>query len=324
MTSKKFLIIFGTLLSFVLLFIVFSTLDWQAFLTALKTIRLTKVLLAGGIIIIVIALRSLRWTLVTRMPLAEFKHFWQAVNIGYLGNMIYPARAGEVLRVVAIHHFASLKLGRAVSSAVIDRMLDMIVLGVFTLLVLWIHSHRIDPNIGKGVVGIFILATLILILLVAFVDHLLAYVQSWVVQKKWQQQLQELISHGLEGVQAFRQTHNVVIVLLLTFFIFMLDYLLMWQIMAAFGWHLPFEAALTVGVFLLISISVPSAPGYVGIYQVACVLALGLYGIDQSLAVAYSIVLQLLSFSIMGVQGVLVTIYCGFNLSLERQSDLSQ
>ncbi|RKZ42231.1 MAG: hypothetical protein DRQ49_02660 [Gammaproteobacteria bacterium] len=95
MTSKKFLIIFGTLLSFVLLFIVFSTLDWQAFLTALKTIRLTKVLLAGGIIIIVIALRSLRWTLVTRMPLAEFKHFWQAVNIGYLGNMILSGTGGR-------------------------------------------------------------------------------------------------------------------------------------------------------------------------------------------------------------------------------------
>ena len=41
----------------------------------------------------------------------------------------------------------------------------------------------------------------------------------------------------------------------------MLDYFWMWQIMAAFGWDLPFEAGLTVGVFLLLSISLPSAPG---------------------------------------------------------------
>jgi uncharacterized protein (TIRG00374 family) len=323
MNSKKFVVVFGSLLSLILLVIVFSMLDWQAFFTALKTVQLSKVFLAGGIISFVIALRSLRWTLVARMPLAKFKHFWQAANIGYLGNMIYPARAGEVLKVVAIHHFAPLPLGRAISSAVIDRMLDMIVVGCFTLMVLWIHSQKIDPTVGKGVIGIFIFATLILTLLIVFVDRLFALVQQRTLQKKWQQRLQEFILHGLEGIQLFRRAHNIVIVLLLTIMIFMLDYFWMWQMMAAFGWDLPFEAGLTVGVFLLISISLPSAPGYVGIYQVACVLALALYGIDQSLAVAYSIVLQLITFSIMGVQGMLVTMYCGFNLSRERQQDLS-
>jgi uncharacterized protein (TIRG00374 family) len=323
MNSKKFFVVFGSLLSLILLVIVFSMLDWQAFFTALKTVQLSKVFLAGGMVSLVIVLRSLRWTLVARMPLAEFKHFWQAANIGYLGNMIYPARAGEVLKVVAIHHFAPLPLGRAISSAVIDRMLDMIVVGCFTLLVLWIHSQKIDPSVGKGVIGIFIFATLILTLLIVFVDRLFALVQQRTLQKKWQQRLQEFILHGLEGIQLFRHAHNIVIVLLLTTLIFMLDYFWMWQIMAAFGWDLPFEAGLTVGVFLLISISLPSAPGYVGIYQVACVLALALYGIDQSLAVAYSIVLQLITFSIMGGQGMLVTMYCGFNLSRERQQDLS-
>ncbi len=269
---------------------------------------------------LIIALRSLRWTLIARMPPANLKHFWQAVNIGYLGNMIYPIRAGEVLRIVAIHHFASLKLGRAVSTAMIDRMLDMIVVGLFTLLVLWIHGSQIDPNIARGVIAIFIVAMVVLILLMIFVDNLDTSLKRWVAGGKWRW-LQEWLLHGLEGVRAFRQMHNVLIVLLLSVGIFMLDYFWMWQLMAAFGWHLPFEAALTVGVFILIGISLPSAPGYVGIYQIACVLALGLYGIDKSLAVAYSIVMQLLIFGIIGVQGVLVTAHCGFKLSQERQLD---
>lgn len=324
MNSKTLFIIFGTLLSLVLLVIVFHDLNWQAFFTALKTIHIPQVLLAGCMVMIIIALRSLRWTLVARLPLAKFKHFWQAANIGYLGNMIYPARAGEVLRIVAIHHFAPLPLGRAITSAVIDRMFDMIILGIFTLLVLWIHGHRIDPTIGKGVISVFILATVVLAFLIIFVDHLQAYVQRWVAQGKWQQRLQEGLLHALEGIQVFRQTRNLLIVLLLTATIFLVDYFWMWQIMLAFGWDLPFEAGLTVGVFLLLSISVPSAPGYVGIYQIACVWALGLYGIDQTSAVAYSIVLQLLTFAIMGIQGMLVTAYCGFNLSQERKRDLSQ
>jgi len=319
MNSKKLVIIFGTLLSIVLLIVVFSRLDWQAFLTAISTIRLPQVLLAAGLIVILIALRSLRWNLVAQMPLAQFKHFWQAANIGYLGNMIYPARAGEVLRIAAIHQLTSLVLGRAITSSVIDRMLDMMIVGIFTLLVLWIHAQKIDPNIAKGVLGVFILVTVVLVLLMILADSLYIRVQRWKAPKPWQLRLQDLLLHALESIQTFRQTRNWVVVLLLTAFIFLVDYFWMWQIMTAFGWDLPFEAALTVGVFILLGISLPSAPGYIGIYQVACVLALGLYGIDESVAVAYSIVLQMLIFTVIGVQGMLVTAYCGFNLSREHQ-----
>jgi glycosyltransferase 2 family protein len=324
MNSKKLFIIFGTLLSLVLLIVVFSRLDWQAFFTALKTVQIPQILLSGCLIIIIIVLRSLRWTLVANRPLTKFKQFWYAANIGYLGNMIYPARAGEVLRIMAIHHFVPLVLGRAVTSSVIDRMFDMIVVGVFTMLVLWIHGQKIDPNIGKGVIGVFILATLTLTLLIIFANHLHARVQRWKTQTKWQQKLQQWVIHAIEGIQVFRQARHLLMALLITTVIFMMDYFWMWQITVAFGWDLPFEAGLTVGVFLLLSISIPSAPGYIGIYQVACVLALGLYGIDETLAVAYSIVLQLLTFTIMGIQGLLATALCGFNLSQERQQDLSQ
>jgi len=324
MTSKQLLIIFGTLLSFILLIIVFSYLDWQAFFAALKTIRLPELFLAVGFIIIIIILRALRWTLVAGMPVTQLKNFWYAANIGYLGNMIYPARAGEVLRIIAVHHFVPLVLGRAVTSSVIDRMFDMIVIGIFTMLVLWIHGHRIDPNLGKGVIALFILATLTLFLLIIFANQLYTYVQRWQLSTQWQQKLQQWILHGIEGIQIFRQAHHILIILLLTTAVFLMDYFWMWQITRAFGWDLPFEAGLTVGVFLLLSISVPSAPGYIGVYQVACVLALGLYGIDQTLAVAYSIVLQLLSFTIMGIQGIIATTLCGFDLSRQRQSNLDK
>jgi hypothetical protein len=322
MNTKKILIILGTLLSIVLLITVFSRLDWGTFFRTFQTIHLPIILLAAVIIMINIALRSLRWNLVARIPVTHFKHFWQAANIGYLGNMIYPARAGEVLKIIAIHHFVPLKLGKAVTSAVLDRVFDMITVGIFTLLVLWIHSQKVDPNLGRSVIGVFILATLILTILISYANALQIRIQNWSFQDKWQW-LQEWLLHAVEGVQALRQTSHLFLILFLTGLVFMFDYFWAWQVMLALGWSLPFEAAVTVGVFILLSVSLPSAPGFIGIYQVACVLALKLYGIDESVAVAYSIVMQLLSFLIMGIQGTLVTVYCGFNLSQERQQDLS-
>jgi uncharacterized protein (TIRG00374 family) len=322
MKTKQILIILGTLLSIALLIMVLSRLDWQTFFKTFKTIYLPPLLLAAMIVMINIALRSLRWNLVARIPLTHIKHFWQAANIGYLGNMIYPARAGEVLKIIAIHHFVPLKLGKAVTSAVLDRVFDMITVGIFTLLILWIHGQRVDPNLGRSVIGIFILATLSLIILIIYAKALHQQIQNWSFQTKWQW-LQEWLLHALESIQALRQTSHLFLILLITGLVFTFDYFFAWQVMLALGWSLPFEAAVTVGVFLLLSVSLPSAPGFIGIYQVACVLALKLYGINESVAVAYSIVMQLLTFLIMGTQGALVTIYCGFNLSQERQQDLS-
>jgi uncharacterized protein (TIRG00374 family) len=315
MTKKNFFIVFGSLLSLILLIYILNGLDWQAFFQAIRTISLAEVFLGGVIIMINIAIRSLRWNLVAKLGLDKFKYFWQAANIGYLANIIYPARTGEVLKVIAINKFAPLVFGRAVSSAIIDRMLDMIIVGIFTLMVIWIHGNRIDPNIGRTVIAVFILATLVLSLSVIFVDAIKKRVEIWQFKAKWQQKLHELFVHSLEGIQVFRQSKNILIVLILTMSVFLLDYFWMWKIMGAFGWNLPFEAGLTVGVFLLLSISIPSAPGFIGVYQMACVLALGLYGIDQTLAVAYSIVLQLITFTIMAIQGMLVAAYCGFSLS---------
>ncbi len=323
MTAKNFLILVGTLLSIVLLVIVFKDLDWHAFFTTLKTVQLPVLFLAAIIIALNVALRSLRWLLVTRLPLGKYKYFWQAASIGYLGNIIYPMRAGEVLRIVAIHHFVPLELGRAVTSSVIDRILDMIIVGIFTILVFWIHGHRIDPNIGRGIIGVFIIATVILILLTVFADYLYTLIKRYMGHEEWQCLLQTWLLHALEGIQAFRHTSNVLVVLLLTVIIFLLDYIWMWQIIVGFGWDLPFEAGLTVGVFILLGVSLPSAPGYIGIYQAACVLALGLYGIDKTSAVAYSIVLQLINFAVIGIQGMIVITLYSFNLTKERQTDLS-
>lgn len=318
MSFKKIVIISGTVLSIVLLVIVLIRLDWQTFFTTLKTIRFFQVLLAVVAVMTMICLRSLRWNLITDLPLTQFKHFWQALNIGYLGNFIYPVRAGEVLRIGAIHHFTPLTLGHAATSAVIDRVIDVITLGLFMLVVLWMHGQRVDPSIGTGAVSVFFLATLFLILLVVYVDTLYKKARNWTAQGKWQF-IKVWYLHALEGIQAFQQARNLLAILPLSILIFFVDFYGMWQIMQAFGWSLPFDAALTTGVFLIVGVSLPSTPGYIGIYQVACILALGLYGVDESSAVAYSMILQLVSFTVIGLQGGVVTAYCGFNLSKERQ-----
>ena len=71
--------------------------------------------------------------------------------------------------------------------------------------------------------------------------------------------------------------------MLLSALAFSLDYSAFWLMLRAFDWSLPVQAAMTVGVFLAIGSLLPAAPGYVGIYQVACVLALKWNGSTKAL-----------------------------------------
>jgi glycosyltransferase 2 family protein len=78
---------------------------------------------------------------------------------------------------------------------------------------------------------------------------------------------------------------------------------------------LPVQAAMTVGVFLAIGSLLPAAPGYVGIYQVACVLGLKWYGIGESAALAYSVVAQGATLLVIFAVGSVVALRYGLTWS---------
>jgi len=63
-----------------------------------------------------------------------------------------------------------------------------------------------------------------------------------------------------------------------------------WTMLQAMDLHLPLTAGWTVLAFVGLSVSIPSAPGYVGIFHYAAVLALEVFGVTRATAVGYALV----------------------------------
>lgn len=318
MTRKKYwMVLSGSLLSLLLLVVVFSRLDWNAFQASFSQLHLPILGGSALLILLSVAVRGLRWHLITGLKIQQFKYVWQATNIGYLGNMIYPVRAGEILRIITLQHLTGLRFGNVLSSSVIDRILDVIMLGFASLLVLWLHRGHLDPMLVEkmeySILGVSSVAISSLLLMVIYVESLHVWVEQGVFWKRFPR-MQEWLIHGLDGVRVFRSSPHPLLIVLLSVLAFSIDFFWMWQVMFAFGWDLPLETAVTVGVFITIGAALPSAPGYLGVYQVACILALQLYSQPQAPAVAYSIILQLLYFLTVGLQGAIVMLACGFNI----------
>ena len=101
-------------------------------------------------------------------------------------------------------------------------------------------------------------------------------------------------AEALPLVRSYRSLRTIIPVIILTILVFGVDLLTIWTLLFAFGWSLPIMAALTLEVFLEAGSILPSAPSNIGVYQAASILALSLYGIDSSGAVAISVAIQVL------------------------------
>ncbi len=321
MNKRRWLIVLAYLVSGVLLAAVFARLDWDSFWAALAATQASWLVVAVGISVVDMMLRSLRWNIIAGRPLGQYWHFWRATTIGYLGNFIYPLRAGEVIRMAALKRLAGVPTGQAMSSALIDRVTDGCMLAVFLVVVIVIHSaDSLDRSAVVGIIAAFALVAAGAALFVARGDRWDPGRLAWLARLPagLGARLARWYAEALHVAAVFRRPSHLAAVVVLASSAVSADFLLNWSVMYAFGWELPFTAPITVVVFLWAGSALPAAPGYFGVYQVACVLSLSLYGIPASEAVAFSVVLQLLHLGVITAQGGWAALVYGVSLRLRN------
>ncbi|MDR2820620.1 MAG: flippase-like domain-containing protein [Desulfovibrio sp.] len=316
MARRRVIIYLGTGVGFGILIYFFAVLDWQAFLRTLRGIRAAALLPVIAFILAASVCRSLRWEALLRggVPPENRPVFlkrlwlcWQALCIGYFGNMVFPARAGEMIRMFQIHKSLDVNLGSAVAMSVLDRLLDVCCVLILGLCLAFTVLAGV-PSVRTALIP------LTLILLVLLILGVLLFRCG-----DWTQRVDTIVLSRLPVVirgkaKAFLEQVALAVrgagspVLLMRAFLFsacafFMDVMACWQIMRAFGWQLPFEAALSMELSLCVAGSLPSAPAYLGLYQAAAVFVLGHYGGTQADGVVYALILQMLTLLLYTVIG---------------------
>ncbi|KTD25428.1 Uncharacterised protein family (UPF0104) [Legionella lansingensis] len=276
----------------------FEQVRWHDFINCIKHIEIKWVLLMAAALAISMFLRSIRWQIITRLPWSEVGRVWEASCIGYLGTAIYPAKAGDVLKIVRLQKLTGISSGEAVVSTVVDRILDGLALCVLLciLLLAWGKQLLIGSGIWWIAIG-FILAFLI----VAFYclnGHRLERFFLWLAEKNvLGRGLNQIYQQSMRGMNLLRSPQLIFPCLLLQTLITLFDVMACWFLFHAFGWkEMSLLPALVMLVYLAAAFSLPSTPGYIGVYQVASIFALSLFGIGESEAVAYGTIFQTVAF----------------------------
>jgi uncharacterized protein (TIRG00374 family) len=296
------------LLSIVFLYFAIRGVSWNAFINTVLNCQVEYLIPAIALSLVNFIIRSQRWGILIRgkKRVSGPILFW-ATGIGYLGNNFLPFRTGEVIRSIALGQKAGISKVYVFATALTERIIDAIFLILLALLLI--------PTIGKvpnwlppAVRGLGILSFLaIVILLMAprLEKVILSFINRVPLPSTWRLLLIHMLNQFLEGAASFQNPGRAGLFLLMTCGIWLLDGIGMIFAARAFSMDFRLNQSLLLLVGLGLSSAIPSAPGYIGVYQFIAVTILPIFGYPQSQALAFILVVQAIGMLLSLVWGLI-------------------
>jgi uncharacterized membrane protein YbhN (UPF0104 family) len=216
--------------------------------------------------------------------------------IGYLGNVALPARLGELVRAYLVARREGLDSVAVLGTVVLERILDVVALAGFALVIamaIGAPSWVVGGAALAAVVGAVSLAVAVAGL-PAVVGALHgraepAKNEPWWLRVPGSRVLLRLTARFSAGVGGSHSPGTVTMAALLSFLAWPLDAILMWLIAASIGVDISPAAAALISAAAVLSTAVPSAPGYVGTYELAAAVAAQAMGVAATPAFALAV-----------------------------------
>ena len=236
-------------------------------------------------------------------------HLFNAVMIGYMGNNVLPLRAGEVLRVYVIARRGQ-PLWTTVTTLVVERALDGLAIGIVLAFVFFrVPTPREFAWAAETFVGIVVVMGVVLVAITAAPLTCRTVIRS--LTYRWpaiERRLLAIFDAMSDGLQGLRRPAQLVPTALWSLVIWIAIILSVWTGFRAARLDLPVAAALCVLAFIGLGVSLPSSPGFVGVFQAATVLALSLFGVDRADALGFSLLLHASQFVPVTAWGLLLLV----------------
>ena len=244
--------------------------------------------------------KAVRWRFLfsppTRPPLGAAT---RALFLGYFFNNILPLRAGEALRVLALHREAGTSRAEALATAVSERFYDIVALFVLLFVALpflpevtWLRTAGLAALLAVAAAAALVFAlsrygerpVRVLLRPLTLIPR---------VDEDW---FEHSVQNVVRGLAAFYVPRIAAPAFALTVASWLLLAVSFWLLMLGFDLGTGFGAAYLAMIAMNLAIVIPSAAAAVGVFEAAILVALAAYGVDESSALAYAVVLHGLNF----------------------------
>jgi len=248
--------------------------------------------------------RAWRWRYLLR-PLKHIstRRMFPVVATGYMGNNIYPARAGELLRIYVLRRREGVSISASLATIIVEHTFDGIVMLAFVFFNLP-QLARLTADSGFvgdiqtltiWVAGLFLGVVSVFLLMAAMpskASRVIGWFTDRLIPHRFRMKVGEFTERFLGGLASLRSPADVLIVLGTSVVIWLFETGMYWFVMQAFTLEVNFSAMMLMNGTVNLATMIPSAPGYVGTFDATGIAVLEAYGVARSIAAGYTLVLH--------------------------------
>jgi glycosyltransferase 2 family protein len=271
-------------------------------------------------------IRALRWKFF--LPGGSQRHkdscstklLFDGLGVSNFCNYLLPLRSGELIRAWFVSRNSTLTIPEAVSTVVVERLFDLIVV-LLSFTLLWWNGTNFHPLILVGAQSLSLAALVLAGGLVSAIFYSKALIS--LAEKTCQllpQSLETLKQSGLKALtEIIHSTHQLSSLRSssaatgLSLLAWATNYASIYFFLGAVDIPVTATMAVTAGVIIALAVAAPALPGFIGVYQWASIAALGLFDVDADSATAFSLLSH----------AVLYALYIGYGLWILNRYTLS-
>jgi conserved hypothetical protein len=319
MNKKVILGILISIISIVLVYLSVREINLQDVSRALKKIQFSYVIFFILLVILMQWLRSYRWGVILQ-PMEKIDQFslFSVTCVGFLAIAAIPARIGELARPYLIAKRSTIKMSSALGTILVERVLDGF--SVLTIAVVVLFYTDLPSWMIISSVLFFSLTVVIFCCILGLIwrrEKALKIINK-ILGKfpgKFAHKIDELIHHFIDGFQVITNIKSLLYLFFLSALVWLLDVLAIYILFLAFGFTLPVIASFVVMIILIVGIAIPTAPGYIGNWHLACVLGLSFFGLAEAEALSFAVVYHFLSIALVILLGVIFLPFNRFSIT---------
>ncbi|MFZ5915344.1 MAG: lysylphosphatidylglycerol synthase transmembrane domain-containing protein [Chloroflexota bacterium] len=242
--------------------------------------------------------RTWRWHYMLRpLKAVRLARLFPVVCIGYMGNNVYPARAGELIRAYVLRRKEGVSVSASLATVVVERVFDGVIMLLFVFISLPLTP--LPDSLRLVVVGgslLFFGALGVFFIVAASpqrAQKLYNRVIGRLVPARFQAPVQGFADRFMEGLHCLRSGQDVVMIFVTSLVIWLAETVKYWFVTHAFGFSVPFWVLMLMNGIVNLATTLPAAPGYVGTFDTPGIEVLKTVGrIDPDVAGAYTLVLH--------------------------------
>ena len=267
-------------------------------------------LLLGALgVTLFLLIRAVRWRFMLENA-PPYNQVFHIQNIGYMLTQLLPFRLGDVARAILIGNVPPVTISQGISTMVVERLLDMLVIVVllpFTLSGLsslpeWMRSFALFSGFAAiGGIIVLIVAANQRPRAVRFADWVLGRFLRFLDRAAWVRRVDDL----LLGLKSLTTLRDGLILIVLSVVVWVPVLLAYYFTMRAVGLEPTWTMTGFVVCAAAFSVAVPSTPGQAGPFHFAVITALQLYGQPAAASASFAFLYHAMNIVVMVIFGLL-------------------